>query len=75
MKAAVLTGIEKIETREQEMPTIRSSTDVLLEVLSVGVCGSDIHYYKTGRIGDQIIKYPFRIGHEFVLELPGSISP
>ena len=66
MKAAVLTGIEKIETREQEMPTIRSSTDVLLEVLSVGVCGSDIHYYKTGRIGDQIIKYPFRIGHEFV---------
>ncbi len=31
---------------------------------SVGVCGSDVHYYLTGRIGSQIVKFPFSLGHE-----------
>ena len=66
MKAAVLTGIEKIEIQDFPSPQMKKSDDVLLKVRAVGVCGSDIHYYKTGRIGDQIIEYPFRIGHEFV---------
>jgi len=30
----------------------------------VGVCGSDVHYYETGRIGSQVVKYPFMVGHE-----------
>ncbi len=30
----------------------------------MGVCGSDIHYYTTGRIGSQIVRYPFIVGHE-----------
>jgi L-iditol 2-dehydrogenase len=30
----------------------------------VGVCGSDVHYYTTGRIGSQVVQYPFPIGHE-----------
>ena len=30
----------------------------------VGVCGSDIHYYTTGKIGSQVVKYPFTVGHE-----------
>jgi len=30
----------------------------------VGICGSDVHYYATGRIGDQIVTYPFVMGHE-----------
>jgi L-iditol 2-dehydrogenase len=66
MKAAVLTGIEHLEIREFTKPSIEKSNEVLLKVDAVGVCGSDIHYYKTGRIGKQIINYPFTIGHEFV---------
>ncbi|HEV2245515.1 MAG TPA: alcohol dehydrogenase catalytic domain-containing protein, partial [Terriglobia bacterium] len=31
---------------------------------AVGVCGSDVHYYKTGRIGSAVVKYPFVMGHE-----------
>ena len=65
MKAAALTGINQIEIRECPNPEIQNSNDVLLKVNAVGICGSDIHYYKTGRIGDQIIEYPFVIGHEF----------
>ncbi len=30
----------------------------------VGICGSDVHYYATGRIGDQVVNYPFVLGHE-----------
>ena len=30
----------------------------------MGVCGSDIHYYTTGRIGTQVVKFPFTLGHE-----------
>ena len=45
-------------------PTIKKGEDVLLKVEVVGVCGSDVHYYETGRIGSQIVEYPFIVGHE-----------
>jgi len=45
-------------------PKIEKANDVLLKIEAVGVCGSDVHYYETGRIGSQIIEYPFIIGHE-----------
>ena len=38
--------------------------EVLLDVASVGVCGSDLHYFKDGGIGSAIIKEPFVPGHE-----------
>ena len=64
MKAMVLAGIRKIEIVEQPDPTLQHPTDVLLRVIRAGVCGSDIHYYTQGRIGDQIVRFPFCIGHE-----------
>ena len=39
--------------------------EVLLDVASVGVCGSDLHYYKNGGIGSAVIQSPFVPGHEF----------
>jgi L-iditol 2-dehydrogenase len=64
MKAMVLTGIKKIEIVEQPVPALRHPTDVLLRIIRAGICGSDLHYYTQGRIGDQIVNYPFCIGHE-----------
>ena len=66
MKTAYLTDIRKVEIRESEAPRVESDTDVLLEVETVGVCGSDMHYYRTGRIGELVVEYPFIVGHEFV---------
>jgi L-iditol 2-dehydrogenase len=37
---------------------------VLVEVRSVGVCGSDVHYYEHGRIGDFVVEQPLVLGHE-----------
>lgn len=64
MKAALLTSIGKFETRNVPEPKITRPTDVLIRIKMVGVCGSDIHYYNTGRIGSQIIQFPFTVGHE-----------
>jgi L-iditol 2-dehydrogenase len=64
MKAIVLTGIRQMEPVERPVPEISHPTDVLIRMIVVGVCGSDIHYYTTGRIGSQVVEYPFVVGHE-----------
>lgn len=64
MKAQLLTGLRQMELREVALPRIVHPTDVLLRLEWVGVCGSDIHYYETGRIGSQVVQYPFSVGHE-----------
>jgi len=53
-----------MELRDVPEPSIQKDTDVLLKIEMVGVCGSDVHYYETGRIGSQIVKYPYITGHE-----------
>lgn len=64
MKAALLTRLREIEVRDVPEPQLAGPRDVLLRIDAVGVCGSDVHYYKTGRIGAAIVKYPFVMGHE-----------
>ena len=64
MQAALLTGIRKFEIRQVPEPEITRPTEVRIRIKMVGVCGSDIHYYTTGRIGSQIIQFPFTVGHE-----------
>ena len=60
----MLTGIRQMQFTEVPVPKIAENNDVLVKIIGVGVCGSDIHYYKSGRIGDQVVKYPFPVGHE-----------
>ncbi len=64
MKAALLTGIKQFELKDVPVPKIINDTDVLVQIKTVGVCGSDIHYYTSGRIGSQVVQFPFTIGHE-----------
>ena len=64
MKSMVLTGIRQMKMVEVPTPKIVNDTDVLIKMERVGVCGSDIHYYTTGKIGSQVVEYPFPVGHE-----------
>ena len=64
MKAMMLTGIREMEMREVPTPSIINDTDVLIRMKTLGVCGSDIHYYVSGKIGSQVVTYPFTVGHE-----------
>jgi L-iditol 2-dehydrogenase len=38
--------------------------EVLIEMQSVGICGSDVHYWKRGCIGDFVVRAPMVVGHE-----------
>jgi len=65
MKAAFFTGIRQLEIREVSEPELNRDDAVLLRTDRVGVCGSDVHYYVDGRIGNQLVEYPATLGHEF----------
>ena len=64
MKAILLTAPKKLELCEVPEPPAPGPHAVLLAIESVGVCGSDIHYYVDGRVGDQVIAFPYAMGHE-----------
>lgn len=66
MNAVALTGIGRFEMVSMPPPVIACDTDVLIRMILVGICGSDVHYYRVGRISNQVVKYPFVIGHEGV---------
>lgn len=63
MKTAVMKAIGKIELEEREIPQLKEG-EVLIKVGYVGICGSDVHYFETGAIGDFVVKPPFVLGHE-----------
>ena len=64
MKVAVFRGLRQLEVIDAPEPVMSRPDDVLLQIDRVGVCGSDIHYYLNGRIGDQVLQYPATLGHE-----------
>ena len=63
MRASVLLEPGKLVIEERPVP-VPDPDQVLIKVLSVGVCGSDVHYYKTGRIGRFVMERPLILGHE-----------
>ena len=68
MKAAVMTKIREVEIQTIDIPVIEAD-EVLIKVAAVGVCGSDVHYYESGRIGDFIVENPIILGHELAGEI------
>jgi L-iditol 2-dehydrogenase len=64
MKAAFLTGVRTIEIREVPAPRVVRDDDVLVRSRAVGVCGSDLHYFLSGSVGEDRVSYPFIPGHE-----------
>ena len=63
MKTAVMLGIGKMGFEERAIPEPKDD-EVLVKLEYVGICGSDLHYYETGAIGDYVVKPPFVLGHE-----------
>lgn len=63
MKVAVMEGIGKMGYTTRPIP-VPKEDEVLVKLEYVGICGSDMHYYETGAIGDYVVKPPFVLGHE-----------
>jgi len=53
-----------MEMMEEPEPQISAQDQVKIRMKTIGICGSDIHYYAHGKIGDQVVEYPFAVGHE-----------
>lgn len=63
MKVAVMLGVGKMGFEERDIPKAKDN-EVLVKLEYVGICGSDLHYYETGAIGDYVVEPPFVLGHE-----------
>ncbi|PXY38001.1 NAD(P)-dependent alcohol dehydrogenase [Prauserella flavalba] len=63
MTVSVLNGVHDVTTEWRPVP-VPGPGEVLVRVLAVGTCGSDVHYYEHGRIGDFVVERPLVLGHE-----------
>lgn len=62
-QAAFMTDLHNIEIRDTDIPE-PGQGQVLVKIEYVGICGSDVHFYEAGKIGDFIVEPPFILGHE-----------
>lgn len=62
--AAVLHGINDMRFEEFPLASTLKEGQVRIEIKAVGICGSDVHYWRRGRIADFIVREPMVIGHE-----------
>src|SRR5438045_8986522 len=77
MTTAVLHAPRDLRIEQRPIPA-PSEGEVLVRILSVGVRGSDVHYYEHGRIGDYVVQRPLVLGHESSARIVGvgqGVSP
>ncbi|CAI7571193.1 unnamed protein product [Penicillium bialowiezense] len=60
----VLEGIHKVKYEDRPVPELKDPHDVIINVKFTGICGSDVHYWEHGAIGNFIVKDPMVLGHE-----------
>ncbi|TMU24560.1 NAD(P)-dependent alcohol dehydrogenase [Halomonas sp. ATBC28] len=63
-KALVLEKKRELSLREIELPDQLGPEDVRVRIHTVGICGSDVHYYTHGQIGPFVVREPMVLGHE-----------
>lgn len=64
MKALVLQEKGKLAILDIALNENLGPDDVRIKMDTIGICGSDVHYYTHGKIGDFIVKEPMVLGHE-----------
>ncbi len=64
MRALVLERQNELRIRDIALPSALGPGDVRIKLHTVGICGSDVHYYTHGRIGPFVVEKPMVLGHE-----------
>ena len=62
-KAIFMQGTNNMIIKDVPIPEL-TDKDVLIRIDTVGICGSDVHYYQHGKIGDFVVEGDFILGHE-----------
>lgn len=65
MKALQLLGTRQLAVAEVPAPQDPGPEELLIRVKAIGICGTDLHYYRGESAGYATINYPFTMGHEF----------
>lgn len=63
MRASVLMEAQRLELQERPVP-LPAPDEVLVKISAVGVCGSDVHFFAEGGLGDWKVTEPLVLGHE-----------
>lgn len=63
MRCSVLRAAGQLEVQQRAVPR-PGRHEVLVRVSAVGTCGSDVHYFRHGRIGSFVVDAPLVLGHE-----------
>jgi L-iditol 2-dehydrogenase len=63
MNASVLLSAGTLAVEQRPLPAI-DADQVLVRITAVGVCGSDVHFFKEGHLGDWVVESPLVLGHE-----------
>lgn len=74
MKALVLHGPLDLRWEERPLPEPQMG-EALVRITAVGICGSDLHYYRHGRIGRFVVEKPLILGHECAGEVVEVAGP
>jgi len=77
MKALVLEEKGKLKLRDFSPSMVVGSNDVRIGIHTVGICGSDVHYFTHGRIGPFVVEEPMILGHEAagqILEVGSAVT-
>ncbi len=64
MEALVLEKVHDLKIRDISIAEPLGAHDVRIKLHTVGVCGSDVHYYEWGAIGPFVVREPMVLGHE-----------
>src|SRR5215207_7624856 len=64
MEALVLEKVHELQIRNINISETLGPHDVRIKLHTVGVCGSDVHYYEWGSIGPFVVREPMVLGHE-----------
>ncbi len=77
MKVLVLRGKERLEFEDRGVPS-PAAGEVLVKIGSVGVCGSDKHFYFEGQASSEVVTEPVVLGHEFggrIVQVGSGVAP
>jgi len=73
----ILLAVKDVQLGNIPIPQIDGPYDVIVQIGQTGICGSDVHYWQRGRIGDFVLNSPIVLGHESagtVVEIGSSVT-
>ncbi len=77
MQALVLERKDELQLRDIKLDEPMGPHDVRIAIHTVGICGSDVHYYTHGAIGPFVVREPMVLGHEAsgtITEVGGAVE-